>query len=161
MNAFPSCKKNLVEAQKKQHKMGYYPEEIVEPMRQDILVAGFEDLRTPEDVDAFMERAKDTTAIIFVNSVCGCAAGSARPGLKMALEQARKKPQLLGTVFAGADLEATARAREYMQPFPPSSPSLALFKNGQLVWFMPRYEIEGRTPEEVAEIITQAFESFC
>ncbi len=141
--------------------MGYYPEEIVEPMRQDILVAGFEDLRTPEDVDRFLEKAKKSTAVIFVNSVCGCAAGAARPGLKLALEQARKKPEFLGTVFAGADLEATARAREYMQPFPPSSPSLALFKNGQLVWFMPRYEIEGRTPEEVAEIITQAFEGFC
>ena len=141
--------------------MGYYPEEIVEPMRQDILMAGFEDLRTPEEVDKFLEKSKDSTAVIFVNSVCGCAAASARPGLKLALEQARKIPQFLGTVFAGADLEATARAREYMQPFPPSSPSLALFKNGQLVWFMPRYEIEGRTPEEVAEIITQAFESFC
>ncbi|NPA34801.1 MAG: BrxA/BrxB family bacilliredoxin [Chlorobi bacterium] len=141
--------------------MGYYPEEIVEPMRQDILIAGFEDLRTPEEVDKFMEKSKGSTAVIFVNSVCGCAAGAARPGLKIALQQAHKKPEFLGTVFAGADIEATTKAREYMQPFPPSSPSLALFKNGQLVWFMPRYEIEGRTPEELAEVITQAFETFC
>ncbi len=141
--------------------MGYYPEEIVAPMRAEIVEAGFEDLRTPEQVDQFMQRARGKTALIFVNSVCGCAAGAARPGLKLALQQAKARPDLLGTVFAGADLEATARAREYMMPFPPSSPSMALFKDGELVWFLPRYEIEGRTPEEVAEIVASAFERFC
>ncbi|MDB5256103.1 MAG: hypothetical protein JWM14_798, partial [Chitinophagaceae bacterium] len=105
-----------------------YPETLVAPMRQDLSSIGFQELKTPSDVDAFMN--EKGTSIVVINSVCGCAAGSARPGVKKALELAGKKPQKLGTVFAGVDKEATQRAREYTLPYPPSSPAIAIFKDG-------------------------------
>ncbi len=141
--------------------MSMYPPEIVEPMREEVLELGVEDLRTPEDVDRFLNEAKDSTALIFVNSVCGCSAANARPALRLALEKANKRPEFLGTVFAGVDTEATARAREYMSPYPPSSPSVALFVKGKLVYFMPREEIQGREAEEIAQDLITAFERYC
>ncbi len=138
----------------------YYPPELVEPMRQEVLALGFEDLRTPEAVDDFFRRSRGGTALLFINSVCGCSAGSARPALAVALERARVKPSLLGTVFAGVDIEATARAREYLQPYPPSSPSMALLSGGELVRFIPRFEIEGRDYRELAEEWIRMFEEY-
>src|SRR5690348_3530044 len=114
-----------------------YPEELVSPMRQDLTVAGFQELRSAEEVD---QALKDTqgTALVVVNSVCGCAAGNARPGVKMSLA-GEKKPDRLLTVFAGQDLDAVQEARKYMFPYPPSSPSIALFKDGKLVHFIERH----------------------
>ena len=121
---------------------------------------GFEELVRPEEVDRFME-AKTGTALLVVNSVCGCAAGMARPGLRLALESDSPRPDRLGTVFAGQDLEATARARDYFADYPPSSPSMALFRDGQLVHFVPRHQIEGRTAQQVAADLSRALEEHC
>ena len=117
---------------------------------------GFEELRTPEEVDAFMGQ-KQGTAILVINSVCGCAAGQARPGVRMALEHATR-PDRLATVFAGQDVEAAARARSYFPDIPPSSPSMALFKDGELVYFLPRHRIENKSANEVASDLTGSFE---
>ena len=117
---------------------------------------GFEELRTPEEVDAFMGH-KQGTAILVINSVCGCAAGQARPGVRMALEHATR-PDRLATVFAGQDVEAAARARSYFPDIPPSSPSMALFKDGELVYFLPRHRIENKSANEVASDLTGSFE---
>jgi putative YphP/YqiW family bacilliredoxin len=133
-----------------------YPESLVAPMRQDLSSIGFQELKTPSDVDTFMN--EKGTSIIVINSVCGCAAGSARPGVKKALELAGKKPQKLGTVFAGVDKEATQRAREYTLPYPPSSPAIAIFKDGELVHFVERHHIEGRNAEMIAQHLVGAFE---
>ena len=132
---------------------------LVRPMREELLAAGFEELRSAEDVERFMEEATGT-ALLVVNSVCGCAAGMARPGVRLALQQA-PRPDRLATVFAGQDVEATARARGYFADIPPSSPSMALFKDGELVWFLPRHRIEGRDALAVAEDLRTAFAEHC
>lgn len=136
-----------------------YPEYICAPMRDELTSIGFTELKTPEDVDATIPTAKGTTLLV-LNSVCGCAAGSARPGVRMALKNS-KVPNQLTTVFAGQDLEATAQARKYTLPYPPSSPSIALFKDGKLVHFVERHHIEGRSAEMIAEHLKMAFEEFC
>jgi putative YphP/YqiW family bacilliredoxin len=135
-----------------------YPEEIVQPMKAELTQHGFTQLTTPEQVDEFLKQPG--TALIVVNSVCGCAAGSARPGVILSLS-GNKKPDHLGTVFAGVDTEATAQARKYMLPFPPSSPSIALFKDGKLAHFLERHHIEGRTAEMIAENLKMAYDEFC
>jgi putative YphP/YqiW family bacilliredoxin len=137
-----------------------YPEQLVAPMRSDLTVAGFEELKSGEAVDAFM-KAQSGTALLVINSVCGCAAGAARPGVKLALEQAGKKPNQLITVFAGVDVEAVAKVRQYTAPYPPSSPAIALFKNGELVHFVERHHIEGRNAVMIAQHLQGAFEEFC
>ncbi len=137
-----------------------YPEPLVAPMRTDLTSAGFTELRTSEDVENHLEDHKGTSLIV-INSVCGCAAGAARPGVKMALANSAKKPGFLGTVFAGVDKEATQRAREYTLPYPPSSPSIALFKDGELVHFVERHHIEGRNAQMIAAHLVDVFEEYC
>ena len=136
-----------------------YPEYICSPMRDELTSAGFEELKTPEQVDQIIPNSKGTLLLV-LNSVCGCAAGTARPGVKMAL-QGDKRPDKLTTVFAGQDLEATAEARKFTLPYPPSSPSVALFKDGKLVHFLERHHIEGRTAVMIADHLKAAFEEFC
>ncbi len=135
-----------------------YPPELVAPMKTDLTSAGFEDLKTPEQVDKAF--ARPGTVLCMVNSVCGCAAGAARPGVKRAL-QGGKRPDHLVTVFAGVDFEAVAQARQHFLPYPPSSPSIALFKDGKLVHFVERHHIEGRTAEMIADHLRMAFEEHC
>ena len=135
-----------------------YPEELVKPMRQDLAGAGFEELYSSEAVvNALKEQG---TTLVVVNSVCGCAAANARPGAKMSLQNV-KKPDHLVTVFAGVDTEAVNTAREHMVPFPPSSPSMALFKNGELVHMIERHHIEGRPAEMIAENLMEAYNEHC
>jgi putative YphP/YqiW family bacilliredoxin len=136
-----------------------YPEMLVAPMRAELVNNGFTQLTTEEEVVSKLENAKGTQLVV-VNSVCGCAAGCARPGVLESLNNEKKPDQLL-TVFAGQDTEATQKAREYMVPFPPSSPSLALFKDGKLVHFIERHHIEGRTAEMVAANLKEAYNTFC
>jgi len=136
-----------------------YPEQMVEPMRAELTSAGVKELRSGADVDAFMAD-KPGTSMIIVNSVCGCAAGGARPGVKLALRHA-KKPQRIATVFAGQDTEAVQKARGYFADVPPSSPSIAIFKDGELVHFVPRHAIEGRGPEQIAQDLTKVFDEVC
>lgn len=136
-----------------------YPPEITEPCRMDLVNAGVAELRTPADVDMALKNTQGTTLVI-VNSVCGCAAGMARPGVKLALQHS-KKPDRVATVFAGVDREATERARQYIVGVPPSSPSFALFKDGKAVYVMERYQIEGRSPQEIAYDLVEAFDEFC
>jgi putative YphP/YqiW family bacilliredoxin len=128
-------------------------------MRQDLTAAGFEELKSPEQVDTIIPNTKGTM-LLMINSVCGCAAGTARPGVKLSLKS-EKHPDKLVTVFAGQDLDATAQARKYTLPFPPSSPSIALFKDGQLVHFIERHHIEGRSAEMIAEHLKGAYEEYC
>jgi putative YphP/YqiW family bacilliredoxin len=135
-----------------------YPPEIVIPMKQDITSAGVEELLTPEDVDNAIKA--DGTTLVFINSVCGCAAGNARPSIKMALKH-DKQPDRTTTTFAGFDTEAVAQVRSHTAPYPPSSPCIALFKDGKLVHFIERHHIEGRTPEMIAENLTGAYDEFC
>jgi len=137
-----------------------YPEELVAPMRNDLTEVGFDELKTPADVDKHLEEHSGTSLVV-INSVCGCAAGAARPAVKMALANSDKKPDNLATVFAGVDMEATARAREYTAPYPPSSPSIALFKDGELVHFVERHHIEGRNAEMIANHLIDVFEDYC
>lgn len=137
-----------------------YPEHLVAPMREDLTVAGFQELKSGEEVSQYLQSQKGT-ALVVVNSVCGCAAGAARPGVKLAVSQSSKVPDKLATVFAGVDQEAVAKAREFMLPFPPSSPSIALFKDGELVHFVERHHIEGRTAQMIAAHLSQVFEEFC
>ena len=136
-----------------------YSELLVRPMREELTSVGVSELRTAQDVDAFMAD-KTGTAMLVVNSVCGCAAGMARPGIRQALSHGRK-PDRVATVFAGQDLEATARARSYFADIPPSSPSIAFLKDGELVYFMPRHRIEGRTADSVAGDLVSVFEEHC
>ncbi len=133
-----------------------YPEMMVAPMRQDLVQIGFRELRTAEEVDEVLSE-ETGSVLVAVNSVCGCAAGSMRPAVAMALER-QNVPEVKTTVFAGQDLEATERAREYFTGYPPSSPSVALLKNGELVYMMERHQIEGRTAEEIARDLKAAFE---
>ena len=135
-----------------------YPEHFVAPMRDELTRLGIEELRTPDQVDQAVERPG--TVMLVVNSVCGCAAGKARPAIAMALQHA-KRPDVLGTVFAGADIEATARARDLMAPYPPSSPSLALLKDGKLVYMMQRRDIETRDALSIASALRAAFDEHC
>ncbi|WP_297793830.1 BrxA/BrxB family bacilliredoxin [uncultured Eudoraea sp.] len=135
-----------------------YPEELVRPMRVDLASAGFEELYTATAVENAIKQ--DGTTLVVVNSVCGCAAANARPAAKLSLEN-EKKPDHLVTVFAGVDTEAVDAARNLMVPFPPSSPSMALFKNGELVHMIERHHIEGRPAELISENLVQAYEEFC
>jgi putative YphP/YqiW family bacilliredoxin len=135
-----------------------YPEPFIAPMRAELTRLGFEDLRTPEDVDAAVKQPG--TTMVVVNSVCGCAAGKARPGIALALTKG-KRPDRLTTVFAGADLEATEQARGYFAPYPPSSPSIALMKDGKLVYMMERRQIEGQSADLIAAELRKAFETHC
>lgn len=136
-----------------------YPPHLVAPMREDLTSVGFQELTTPADVDAAM--AAEGTTLVVVNSVCGCAAGAARPGVKMALATTDVKPDNLVTVFAGADLDATAKMREYLLPYPPSSPAIGIFKDGDLVHFIERHHIEGRSAQMIAQHLEMALEEFC
>ena len=136
-----------------------YPAELVAPMSKDLETVGFESLETPEKVVEVLEN-QHGTALLVVNSVCGCAAAMARPGVKMALQN-EKIPGHLYTVFAGVDTEATSKAREYLLPYPPSSPSIALFKDGRLVHFIERHHIEGRNAMMIAENLKAAFNEYC
>ncbi len=129
-------------------------------MRKELTDIGIEELKTPEEVDRVMEEYKGGTMLMAINSVCGCAAGNARPGLAIALERSDVKPDHLVTVFAGQDKEATARAREYFSEFPPSSPAFAFFVDGKVKAMIPRHRIEGRTREEVAEDLKAVFDAF-
>jgi putative YphP/YqiW family bacilliredoxin len=133
---------------------------FVQPMRDELTRIGFTELRTPADVDTALGE-KSGTALVFVNSVCGCAAGMARPGAALALARAGVRPDRLLTVFAGQDREATARAREFFAAAPPSSPSVALLKDGELVAYLPRHQIEGRNAEMVADQLVAALEEHC
>ncbi len=135
-----------------------YPAELVKPMRDDLANAGFEELYTAEAVEKAINQ--DGTTLVVVNSVCGCAAANARPAAKMSLQN-DKKPDNTVTVFAGVDTEAVDAARNLMIPFPPSSPSMALFKNGELVHMIERHHIEGRPAELIAENLTEAYNEFC
>ncbi len=135
-----------------------YPAELVKPMREDLTNIGFEELHTVEEVDKAME--KEGTTLVVVNSVCGCAAANARPGARLSLQNP-KTPDNLYTVFAGVDKDATDKARSYMVPFPPSSPSMALFKDGELVHMLERHHIEGRPAEMIAENLMGAYNEFC
>lgn len=137
-----------------------YPEELVAPMRSELTEIGFEELRTPEAVDNHLKDHQGTSLMV-INSVCGCAAGAARPGVVMALHVSDKKPDHLTTVFAGADVEATQRAREYTLPFPPSSPSIALFKDGELIHFVERHHIEGRSADMIGNHLVEVFNEYC
>src|ERR1051325_5132007 len=133
-----------------------YPEYICTPMREELTSAGFEELKSPEQVDQIIPNSKGTVLLV-LNSVCGCAAGTARPGVRLSLDSA-KHPEKLVTVFAGQDTEATAEARKFTLPYPPSSPSIALFKDGKLVHFIERHHIEGRSAQMIAENLKAAFE---
>ena len=135
-----------------------YPEELVNPMRKELTDVGFDTLHTVEDVEEAL--VKKGTTLVMVNSVCGCAAGTARPGVIASLG-ATKKPKYLTTVFAGVDKESTNKAREYMIPFPPSSPAIALFKDGELVHMLERHHIEGRSAQNIAENLMSAYEEYC
>lgn len=137
-----------------------YPEQLVAPMRTDLTSAGFKELKTSEEVEQNLTNQKGTTLLV-INSVCGCAAGAARPGVKWALQHTEKKPGTLATVFAGVDKDAVARAREFTLPYPPSSPSIALFKDGELVHFIERHHIEGRNAQMIGQHLVEVFEEFC
>ena len=135
-----------------------YPADLVKPMREDLTNVGFEELHTTDAVEKAIKR--EGTTLVVVNSVCGCAAANARPGARMSLQNA-KRPNHLVTVFAGVDREATDKAREFMVPFPPSSPSMALFKDGELVHMLERHHIEGRPAEMIAENLMDAYNDHC
>jgi putative YphP/YqiW family bacilliredoxin len=133
---------------------------MVAPIRQDLVEAGFEQLMTPEEVDAVLNE-QSGTVLVAVNSVCGCAAGKARPALKLAVSSSDKKPNKLVTVFAGMETEAVAKVREHLLPYPPSSPCIALFKDGELVHMIERYHIEGNDLMRIANNLQGAFEEYC
>lgn len=135
-----------------------YPEALVKPMKAELVSAGFEDLTTPESVDNVIKM--EGTTLMVVNSVCGCAAGACRPGVKLSIDHA-KKPTHLTTVFAGFDGDAVNQARKHFAPYPPSSPCIALFKNGELVHFVERHNIEGRTAAMISEHLKMVYDEFC
>ena len=135
-----------------------YPEEMVKPMRADLTVAGFNELFSASEVEQAL--SKQGTALVVINSVCGCAAANARPGAKLSLQN-EKTPDHLYTVFAGVDKEAVDKARAYMFPFPPSSPCMALFKDGELVHMLERHHIEGRPAQMIADNLKDAYNEFC
>ena len=135
-----------------------YPEAIVKPMKAELTSAGFEELLTPDDVDKAIKSGD--TVLMVVNSVCGCAAGACRPGVKKSLENG-KKPVKLTTVFAGFDIDAVVQARKHFSPYPPSSPSIALFKNGELVHFVERHNIEGHSANAISEHLKAVYDEYC
>lgn len=135
-----------------------YSELQVAPIRQDMVRIGFKEMRTPDDVEGLLEAGG--TVLVAVNSICGCSAGGMRPAMAMALQNPTR-PQLLTTVFAGQDLEATEKAREYFVGYPPSSPSVAILKDGELVYMMERHQIEGHSPQEIAAGLVAAFNEHC
>ena len=136
-----------------------YPAQIVIPMKAELTDNGFSDLITNEAVDNAVN--EEGTALVFINSVCGCSAGTARPGVLLAVENTTKKPNRLTTSFAGFDIDAVNRIREHLLPYPPSSPSIALFKDGKLVHIIERHNIEGRSAQMIANNLTAAFEEYC
>ena len=136
-----------------------YPAQIVIPMKEELTEYGFEELLTPESVNEVMQ--KDGTTLVMINSVCGCSAGSARPGVLMAVHNSTKKPDHLTTSFAGFDIDAVKKLREYLLPYPPSSPAIALFKNGELVHMIERHQIEGRPAQMIAQNLIAAFDEYC
>lgn len=136
-----------------------YPEQIVIPMKEELTEKGFSDLKTPEEVEQALSQ-KGTTLLV-INSVCGCSAGTARPGTLLAVETSEKKPSHLATSFAGFDMEAVSKVREHLMPYPPSSPSIALFKDGKLVHFLERHNIEGNSAEMISNNLTAAFQEYC
>src|SRR2546430_15346162 len=136
-----------------------YPEIMIRPMREELTRLGAEELRTPEAVDQTLQNSKGTVMVV-VNSVCGCAAGKARPGVALALQH-EVRPDKVATVFAGGDIEATERARRYFTGYAPSSPSIGLLKNGELVYMMERWQIEGKGPEQIADELKRAFDRCC
>lgn len=136
-----------------------YPAQIVAPMKGEMLEGGFEELLTADAVDAAL--SKEGTSLVFINSVCGCAAGSARPGVLMAVQNSHRRPDQLLTSFAGFDLDAVNQIRQHLLPYPPSSPAIALFKNGQLVHMIERHMIEGRPAQMIAQNLMGAFEEHC
>ncbi len=136
-----------------------YPEFMIQPMRQDLTRLGVEETRTPDEVDQLIKNTPGTVMMV-VNSVCGCAAGKARPGIALAL-QSEVKPDKVATVFAGADIEATERARSYFTGFSPSSPSIGILRDGQLVYMMERHQIEGKDAYQIADELKKAFEQHC
>ena len=136
-----------------------YPEEIVIPMKEELTERGFSELLNGEEVDATLN--KKGTTLVMINSVCGCSAGTARPGVIMAVENSAKKPDTLATSFAGFDVDAVRKIREHLMPYPPSSPAIALFKDGNLVHFIERHNIEGRSAQMIASNLQSAFEQYC
>lgn len=136
-----------------------YMMDMIQPMRDDLTRIGIQELRTPEEVEAALPNAQGTSLVV-INSVCGCAAGQCRPGVAKALQH-DALPDHTFTVFAGQDKEATAKAREYFLPYPPSSPSIALLKDGELVHFIERHQIENRSATEIADDLTEAFDRYC
>jgi putative YphP/YqiW family bacilliredoxin len=136
-----------------------YPEEIVLPMKEELTENGFEDLTTPGEVEDALK--KEGTTLVMINSVCGCSAGTARPGVLMAVANANKKPENLSTTFAGFDIDAVKKVREHLMPYPPSSPAIALFKNGEVVHFIERHQIEGRPAQMIASNLIAAFDEHC
>ena len=136
-----------------------YPEFMIQPMREELTRLGVEELRTPEAVDEAIRNSPGTVMLV-VNSICGCAAGKARPGIALALQH-DVRPDKVATVFAGADVEATERARSYFTGYRPSSPAIGLLRDGQLVYMMERYQIEGKGPEQIADELKRAFEQCC
>jgi putative YphP/YqiW family bacilliredoxin len=136
-----------------------YPPELTDPIRSEVKAMGLIEATTAQQVDA--ELTKPGTTLVFINSVCGCAAGGARPGLTQALASASAKPARCVTVFAGVDKDATNRARSHFAEYPPSSPSAALLKDGEVVWMLHRHQIEGRHPQQIAELFGKAFQAHC
>jgi bacilliredoxin len=136
-----------------------YPEEFIGPMREELTRLGVQETRTPEQVNATLAPGGGTVMMV-INSMCGCAAGRARPGISLALKHS-VLPDKVATVFAGGDVEATARVREYLRDYPPSSPSVALFRDGKPVFMLHRYQIENRDAQDIAKSLTQAFDEFC
>ena len=138
-----------------------YPKQMVDPMREELTQLGIEELRTADEVDATFEEAQDDTMLLVINSVCGCAAGNARPAVAKAQQETDVQPDQYVTVFAGQDLEATERARKYLAGVPPSSPFFALFRDGQPVYVVERQHIEGRNADVIAQDLVEAFEAYC
>ena len=137
-----------------------YPEQLVIPMREDLTTVGFQEFKTAEEVDTHLQSHQGTTLVV-INSVCGCAAGAARPGVKLSLQGSEKRPDQLTTVFAGVDHEAVNKVREYTLPYPPSSPAIALFKDGELVHFVERHHIEGRSAEMIGDHLREVYQELC
>lgn len=136
-----------------------YPAEIVIPMKEELTEHGFSELTTPDAVEGQLQ--KEGTTLLVINSVCGCSAGTARPGVLMSLQGTGKKPDYLTTSFAGFDIDAVKKVREHLAPYPPSSPAIALFKNGELVHFIERHNIEGRSAQMIAGNLEAAYSEFC
>lgn len=136
-----------------------YPEEIVLPMKAELTDYGFDEMQNATEVEEQLK--KEGTTLVMINSVCGCSAGSARPGVLMAVHNAEKKPDHLTTAFAGFDIEAVNKVRQHLMPYPPSSPAIALFKNGELVHMVERHQIEGRPAQMIARNLMAAFEQYC